>query len=248
MATKDQQAGTQLMKAGCLITLIPILIVVFLCFVGALYVVLTTDTSSRGASTQHLAIAATGVVDRVSEASAALATSTPDQTVGNAVTPLLTPTQTPIPTQTSIPTPTLMPTPVLPPGSTVRIDDWDITVNHIDIASELEASFSDREEKAAGRFAILYMSVTNRGLSPDTFVAWGCFYVRDRFGRNYEENTVATFLVQSAHDIDLGVDINPDETRQLVAVYDIPRGKTDYYMVPGPVAESASGIVKLDVQ
>lgn len=159
--------------------------------------------------------------------------------------PKVLPTGTPLPT--AIPTAT-----PLPAGSAILVEDtqgvkWQITVERIEVADTLTASFSDDVEKAAGRFALVFLSVTNRGLSPETFVAWGILQIQDAEGRRYDENSVASFLAETTYDTDIGASINPDQTAHVVAVYDISRQSAYYVLVPGTLADPYTPSVLLNM-
>jgi len=152
--------------------------------------------------------------------------------------PVRLPTSTPIPTQIPTPTP-------LPAGDYVRIDNWQIRVERVELA-EQSTSFG-HTYRAEGQFAWLFLEVTNRGLSPDTFVAYGKIDVQDATGRRSQEDVVITGHGQDRYNTDLGAQINPDETRHLVAGYDIAKGNGPYVLVPGILADPYISGVLLDI-
>lgn len=103
-------------------------------------------------------------------------------------------------------------------------------------ADTIKSNVSDDFVKAAGRFALLFLRVTNRGLYPRTFVAFGTLEVEDSSGTRYEEKPLASAYAQFSHGTDIGADLNPDETAHVIAVYDIPSVGGSYRLVPGTLA------------
>lgn len=152
---------------------------------------------------------------------------------------LTTPTPSPIP-----PTATATPTP-LPVGSTITVNNWQIRVTNVVIADSL--SSYGKTEKARGRFAILFLTITNKGYSPDTFVPVGILEIRDASGRAFVENAVATAYAMFNYNTDIGADINPDASANVVAVFDISKTSPRYVLTPGELAGSSSGSVLLDI-
>lgn len=132
----------------------------------------------------------------------------------------------------------------LPAGSSIVVNNWEIKVDKIIIAPSVSAF--DREEKAQGRFALVFMSVTNRGLSTNTFVAFGTVDVMDAQQR-FQENAVASSLAQTQYNTDIGAYINPDATNHVVAVYDISVESAYYLLVPGMLAPQNGMSLLLDV-
>jgi len=162
-----------------------------------------------------------------------------------------TPAPKKLPTDT--PVPTLLPSPTpLPAGSAIVLSDgqrnsWQIKVTKVLIEDTLKPTFSDTIEKAAGRFAIVFMEVTNRGLSPGTFVAFGNLDIQDSSGHRFEENFVASFYAQDIYGTDICADINPDFTKYCVAVYDISPQSSFYILVPGKLVDPYAPRLLLDV-
>lgn len=156
------------------------------------------------------------------------------------------PASTPVP-----PTPTRVPpTPTpsfLPAGNAMTVNNWEVRVDRILTADTMTSPYSGDLYKAAGRWALLFMAVTNRGLRPDTFVAVGQLQVRDASGRRFDEDPVVTFIAQGVHGTDLGADVNPDATAHVVTAYDISRESSWYALVPGILADSHTTPVLLDV-
>ncbi len=81
------------------------------------------------------------------------------------------------------------------------------------------------------------MEVTNRGLSPETFIAFGTLDVRDASGQRFEENNLASFYAQDLYGTDICAEINPDQTKHCVAVYDISQQSDFYMLIPGSLAD-----------
>jgi hypothetical protein len=162
---------------------------------------------------------------------------------------------TPVPKNlpTATPLPTLLPTLTpLPAGNPVVINDsdgnpWQIKVTKVLVAATLKPTYSKSVEKAAGRFAIVFMEVTNRGLSPETFVAFGTLNVRDASGQRFEANDIASFYAQDLYGADICAEINPDGTKHCVAVYDISKQSDFYMLIPGSLADPNAPTVFLKV-
>jgi hypothetical protein len=157
------------------------------------------------------------------------------------------PTSTPAPTRTPAPTPTPTSTP-LPVGSSITVDDWEIRVERIETAETLTSNVTSSTEKAAGRFALLFLAVTNRGLSPRTFVAVGTVEIQDAMGERYEaDNLMAALYAEDQYNTDIGADINPDETVHIVKVFDISKQSALYVLVPVKLGQSYTGSVLLNI-
>lgn len=159
------------------------------------------------------------------------------------------PTPTPISSsriRKQIPTPMSAATP-MPSGSAIMIDNWQIIPQRVEIQHELW--LSESLIKPAGRFALVFMSVTNRGLRPNTFSAFGTLDILDEKNNRYEEDVQAHFYAFWLYEseLSLAVDVNPDETVLTFAVYDISESSAYYVMVPGLLAEESSGTVYLNV-
>jgi len=141
---------------------------------------------------------------------------------------------TPFPTLIPIP-PTLIPTPTptataYPLGSSIVINKWRIQVKKVLTVPSI--SFYNKTEKASGRFALLFMAVTNLDLSPQTF-AFGLLQIQDADGQKYDQNITASLDAQIQYNTDSGTEINPDATQNVVAVFDIPNESAYYLLVSG---------------
>lgn len=126
-------------------------------------------------------------------------------------------------------------------------EKWEIRALKSETARTLVATFSPDMESSAGRFAIIYLEVTNRGLSPGSFSAEGFLDVQDASGRKFEVNQSATFLVQARDGIDLCTDISPGTTRTCVGVYDISKESDYYRLVPSALADPNTRPVLLEI-
>ena len=159
--------------------------------------------------------------------------------------PAFTPVSTPVPTYTASAL-------GLAQGSSFVAqnksgDKWEISVIKTGTADSLQASFSTAVESAAGRFAILYLQVTNRGPSTGAFSAGAFLEIQDASGRRFQESPAATFIIQVRDQIDLCVDMNPGATRTCVAVYDISTQSDYYRFVPSPSADPSTPPVLLTI-
>ena len=131
-----------------------------------------------------------------------------------------TPFPTPIPTATAYPL-----------GSSIVIEKWQIKVNKIITVPGV--SYNNMLEKAAGRFALVFMTVTNLDLSPQAFDAFFITQIQDANGQTYDENTVASEYAQEQYKTDIFSLVNPDATQNVVAAFDISNESAYYLLVPG---------------
>ena len=156
------------------------------------------------------------------------------------------PVSTPIPSTPTRLAPTKTAT-LIPVGGAMTVDNWEIRVERIETADTITSPYSDDLYKAAGRFALVFMAVTNRGLRPDTFVAFGTVDVQDAEGRRYDDDPVVGAIAMGIYNTDIGANINPDATKHVVAGYDISRQSAWYRLVPGSLADSYSGDIVLSI-
>src|SRR5574341_1463024 len=159
-----------------------------------------------------------------------------------------TPIPQKLPTTTPIP-PTPLPLPV---GSTITIIDthgisWEISVTDVIIADQLKSQVDDSVEKAYGRFAVVFMSVTNRGFSPETFIPTSVLMIHDNQGNPYGENTMATLYAEQTYQTNLAAQVNPDETKHIVVVFDISKEGSGYSLTPGLMSNIYSPGVLLNI-
>ncbi|NLF01660.1 MAG: DUF4352 domain-containing protein [Anaerolineales bacterium] len=153
---------------------------------------------------------------------------------------------TPIPIPTSTPWPTEMPTPTpLPVGSTITINNWEIQVEKVLTTEAL--SLSDGYRSSAGRFVLVFILVTNHGSSIDSYPASDGLMVWDADGHGYHEDLVGTGYAQGEYNMDLGVNIAPGSSRQLVVAFDISEQSSYYVLGPGPFADRHAPSVLLDI-
>ncbi|MGD0749840.1 MAG: DUF4352 domain-containing protein [Anaerolineales bacterium] len=167
---------------------------------------------------------------------------------GTSAIPTLLPNENlaPLPSEIPTPFPTPIPTPTsYPLGSSIVINKWQTQVKKVITVPTI--SFNNETEKAAGRFALVFMSVTNLDLSPQTFGAYGIMQIQDSDGRKYDENPVASFDAQIQYNTDIGADINPDATANIVAAFDIPNESAYYLLVPGLLAPQNGVSLKLNI-
>ncbi|MCB0174374.1 MAG: putative DNA binding domain-containing protein [Anaerolineae bacterium] len=170
-------------------------------------------------------------------------TDTPTIVVLPTVTPTLVPPTAPIPT----PTFTTLPEEILisPVDKSMIVDNWNISVKRIEITDQM--TFDQQLRKPMGRFLLLFMNITNLGLIPDTFTAYGTVEVQDEEGITYEEDSVVSFWAYVEYDTDIGAQINPDATEYVVAVFDIPKRSETYTLVPGSLAKKSEGSISLEI-
>jgi len=150
------------------------------------------------------------------------------------------------------PTPQLAPTRVraevvepAPSMPSMSVDNWEIRLERIATVPALTAL--GMKLKAAGRFAILFFAVTNRGLRPDTFVAFGTVDIQDGQGRRFQEDPPASGLAQWIYETDIGARINPDDTVHVAAAFDISQNGEFYVLIPGILAKEYSGRIEFQI-
>ena len=222
-----------------------------------------TDFMAGGDETAAAYKIATGLRDLMNGGDQIIAlfqgkpTPAPRLTINDSVKPVAfsnpTPTRTPLPlynpTDTSVPV--INPTP-LPLGSVFIVQSdasgvWQIKVTHIEIAQTIQSPYSSTFVKAEGRYAILFLEVTNLTTYANTFVAYGLFYITDANGTHFEEDTIATVNAQDIYTTSYCIDINPGASDICVAVYDISQQNSSYTLSPGLLADPGMPEVQLQI-
>jgi hypothetical protein len=155
-------------------------------------------------------------------------------------------------TEVSAP-PTLTPT-LLAIGQSIKVNEkysnavWEISVERILLADSLTSPLTGRVDKASGRFAIIFLSVANRGLSTDNFVsATGQLEIRDAEGKIYSEHLFAPMAAQEIYKTGSGLDIPPDATAHIVTVFDISTESKYYILQSSTLSTSESSGLYLDI-
>lgn len=136
----------------------------------------------------------------------------------------------------------------LPSGSSFIVNHWQVQVTRVELTEQTE--FYGEITQAAGRFLILFLSVTNIGETTDSFIGThGYIDVMDASYRRFEEDSVASFRVQTAYNMPVGagLDIAPMSTVVIAVVYDISEQSDYYLLVPGILANQFSGNVLIDI-
>ena len=143
----------------------------------------------------------------------------------------------------SLPIPEAIPTQnSLTPESTFTLKEingnvWDLKVSNIEITNSIKFGTSeDLTETAYGRFAVIFMDVTNRGLSPESFSATFTLQIKDASDKKYGENVHASSNAKYNNDA-YCLHINPDQTHNCVFVFDISPQSEHYILVPGDMAD-----------
>lgn len=256
-------------KLAILLTLSGILVCIWVICLGLIFsnIFLTPVSPSTQTSAQATIPTVSEVVVNPTD------TETPEPTTTLTQTPEPTHTNTPVVSSTDTPTlvvpPTIMPTPemTMPPTASIptptftalpaevptssvegsmMVDNWEIRVNRIEFAEKI-TGISGNIEKAAGRFAIVFLTVTNLGLSNDTFVAFGSLEIQNSEGRTYDENFVASGYASYGYGSESGLVLNPDETGHMLAVFDIPKQSDTYTLIPGNLAKKSTGSILLNI-
>ena len=185
-----------------------------------------------------------------------LLNSNPPANIPNTATSYETVTPRPIiPTDTIFITPTTLstftPAPISSPVPTLIRESivitpknsgdgkWEVVVEKILFTDKLTNPILGNTDKAAGRFAIVFIQATNRGLSQDFYCSCFEFEIQDAEGNNYETNLSATQSAQAIYNSDSGF-VNPDNTLHTVTVFDISLQSASYTLVTGSLYQSDS--------
>ena len=124
---------------------------------------------------------------------------------------------------------------------------WEISVEKIIFSNSLTSPLTGSVDRASGRFAIIFLSVTNRGLSTRSFVTTtGFLNIYDAEGHVYEEH-IASMSAREIYNIDSGLNINPDSTAHIISVFDISASSDFYIFKPASLVESNSSGLYLDI-
>lgn len=117
---------------------------------------------------------------------------------------------------------------------------WEISIEKIIFSDSLTSPLTGSVDKASGRFAIIFLSVTNRGLSTDSFVTtMGSLDIYDAEGNVYSEH-LASMSAQEIYNVEYGLAINPDSTAHIVVVFDISSSSDFYIFKPSNLVKSNS--------
>lgn len=152
---------------------------------------------------------------------------------------LPTPVPQKLPTNTPVPTPFPTPT-ALRSGSAIIVtdgdgNDWQVRVERVEVGQAF--SFDGKTEKASGRFALLFLEITNRGLSPGIFLSFGTIELVDASGRSYGTHLMGELYAQIAYGMESScIQVNPDATVHCLAVFDVPQGGV-YALAPGVISK-----------
>ena len=172
-----------------------------------------------------------------------------------------TPTKTDLPRPTNTkfiipptvrPTLTFTPTPISFDGQ-ILINEkypgdgkWEVYVEKLLLAEKLTNPILGNTDKAEGRYVIIFMQATNRGLAQDFYCVCFEFEIRDADGKMYELHLSATHSAQAIYGLDSGR-VNPDDSIHIVAVFDISTQSLYYVLVLGSLFESESSGLMLNV-
>ena len=97
----------------------------------------------------------------------------------------------------------------------------------MEIRDSLASSAGDRIVEAAGRYALVFLTVTNRGSRLETLHA-SSVYIVDAEGNRYQNDDLASAYASSADCLDFALDLGSDESACLVAVLDISQQSSSY--------------------
>jgi hypothetical protein len=141
-------------------------------------------------------------------------------------TPAPEPSPTPQPTRLGQPPPTAQATrppraEPLPMGSALYTSNWGVRLDRVQIADVVTSSAGDRSAQAEGRFAVLYLTVSNRASAPQNVHA-SILYIEDGQGLQHHNDNLASAYASQAECRDFALDVAPDSMVCLVAAIDIP--------------------------
>lgn len=125
------------------------------------------------------------------------------------------------------------------------MDNWEIRVESIEIAETITSPSTNLRHNAFGRYALLFMDVTNRGLRTDTFEDFGNLEIEDAERRRYEENSAVSGIAMSIYGTDTGAKVGPDATAHVVVGFDISTRSGWYRLMHRDREESGS--ILLDI-
>jgi hypothetical protein len=148
----------------------------------------------------------------------------------------------------AVPTPTPPPPTPMPraPGAPIIVGTWQVQVQRVETSTTSQMPYTDSFRKAEGLYVLVYITLTNRGNSPDKFEPPGTLVVKDAEGQEYEVDPIVTVFERAQAGYDLDAYINPDATVNDVAVYDLPPdGK--YVLGPGVLVDRYSPGVELPI-
>jgi hypothetical protein len=142
------------------------------------------------------------------------------------------PSDTPRPTPTLAPTPTPAQAPTatpLPPRSPLSTNSWGVRVDRVEMATTLSSPAGDKTVQATGRFALVFLTVTNQGFGARTLHA-SSVHIKDAEGNRYLNNDLASAYASTADCLDFALDINPGESVCMVTAIDIS-AQGNYYVL-----------------
>lgn len=145
---------------------------------------------------------------------------TPTETVEPTPAPAEPPTPTVPPTETPIPAP-------LPPGSTLSAGNWDVRVERLELTDAVYSGAGDASVQASGRFALIYLNVTNTGVHAAALHA-SRVVIQDAAGTEYRNNDLASAYASSPDCADFVLDLAPGTSACLVAAVDLPLRSDTY--------------------
>lgn len=125
------------------------------------------------------------------------------------------------------------------------VDNWEVQFQRVQSVASI--SWHGSTVKAAGRFAIISLRVTNKGLRPDTFVAAGNLVVVDAEGRRYDDDFYATALAMEDRGAAIPAGMNPDASVETLLVYDVSEQSAYYRLVPGILVKSSEGDIAFEI-
>jgi hypothetical protein len=99
----------------------------------------------------------------------------------------------------------------------------------VEIADSVSSSSGGKTVTAAGRFAIVFLTVTNQGPRAKTLHS-SSVYIMDAEGNRYPNDDQASAYASSADCLDFGLDVGPNESVCMVAALDIS-AQSSYYLL-----------------
>jgi hypothetical protein len=117
-------------------------------------------------------------------------------------------------------------------GSVLAVGDWEVTVDRVEIAESLSSYDGDEFIKPVGRFALVFMTATNRGLRPESLFMDDARIV-DAEGDSFRPDGIGSIYASSL-DCDIAAfRVNPDASACMVTAFDISEQSSFYVFLIG---------------
>jgi hypothetical protein len=106
-------------------------------------------------------------------------------------------------------------------GSALYTGNWGLRVDRVQIADVVTSAAGDKSAQAEGRFALVFVTLSNRSTRPQNVHA-STLYIEDGRGIQYRNNDLVSAYASLADCQDFALDVAPEVSVCLVAAIDIP--------------------------